>query len=215
MARARTDHLIPTTEAEGRFWARGLRRVAGLDEVGRGAWAGPVYAAAVILPQSPDALASLKGVRDSKQLTPSQREALAARIVEVALAIGVGRGEWEEIDARGIVPATRLAMCRALEALALAPEALVIDALTLPAVRLPQDAFPHADALSLSVAAAGIIAKVSRDRWMVAVAEAEFPGYGFAQHKGYGTRQHQVALERLGICPIHRRSFRPIAILDS
>ena len=121
-------------------------------------------------------------------------ERLAARVLDVALAVGVGRGEQQEIDALGIVPTTRLAMQRALAALSVAPEALVIDALRLPGVDLPQDAFPYADARSLSVAAASIIAKVTRDRWMVEVAETAFPGYGFAQHKGYGTQQHQAAL---------------------
>lgn len=202
---------LPTLDAEERFWERGLLRVAGLDEAGRGAWAGPVVAAAVILPRGGGVCAMLDGVRDSKQLSPAARERLAARILDVALAVGVGRGEQQEIDALGIVPATRLAMQRALAALTVAPEALVIDALRLPGVDLPQAAFPCADARSLSVAAASIIAKVTRDRWMVEVAEAEFPGYGFVQHKGYGTRQHQEALARLGICSLHRLSFRPVA----
>lgn len=202
---------LPTLEAEERFWARGMRRVAGLDEAGRGAWAGPVVAAAVILPCGDGVCAALEGVRDSKQLSPAARERLAARIFDVALAVGVGRGEQHEIDALSIVPATRLAMQRALAALAVAPEALVIDALRLPGVDLPQDAFPYADARSLSVAAASIIAKVTRDRWMADVAETKFPGYGFAQHKGYGTQQHQEALTRLGVCPLHRLTFRPVA----
>lgn len=201
---------LPTLEAEERFWARGMRRVAGLDEAGRGAWAGPVVAAAVILPSEDGVHAALTGVRDSKQVSPARREVLAARIAEVALAVGVGRGEQQEIDALGIVPATRLAMQRALAALSVAPESLIVDALPLPAVDLPQDVFPYADARSLSVAAASIIAKVSRDRWMAEVAEMDFPGYGFAQHKGYGTRQHRAALDRLGICPIHRLTFRPV-----
>lgn len=188
-----------------------MRRVAGLDEAGRGAWAGPVVAAAVILPCGDGVCAALEGVRDSKQLSPAARERLAARIFDVALAVGVGRGEQHEIDALSIVPATRLAMQRALAALAVAPEALVIDALRLPGVDLPQDAFPYADARSLSVAAASIIAKVTRDRWMADVAETKFPGYGFAQHKGYGTQQHQEALTRLGVCPLHRLTFRPVA----
>lgn len=186
-------------------------RVAGVDEAGRGAWAGPVYAAAVMLPADNEALASLSAVRDSKTLSAVCREALMDGIAGVALAVGVGRGEQVEIDTLGIVPATRLAMQRALCALCVTPEALVIDALTLPDVDLPQDAFPYADARSLSVAAAGIVAKVSRDRWMVDVADVTFPGYGFAQHKGYGTRQHREALDRLGVCDIHRTSFRPIA----
>jgi len=186
---------LPTLEAEERFWACGMQRVAGLDEAGRGAWAGPVVAAAVILPRGDGIHAALVGVR----------------IVKVALAVGVGRGEQHEIDALGIVPATRLAMQRALSALSVAPEALIVDALSLPGVNLPQDVFPYADARSLSVAAASIIAKVSRDRWMVNVAEVDFPGYGFAQHKGYGTPQHQASLAHLGVCPIHRLSFRPVA----
>lgn len=206
------DRDSPTLEAEARFWARGMHRVAGLDEAGRGAWAGPVVAAAVILPFGDDACTALAGVRDSKQMSPRLRETLAACIFDVALAVGVGRGEQQEIDALGIVPATRLAMQRALAALTVAPEALVIDALRLPGVDLPQDAFPYADARSLSVAAASIIAKVTRDHWMTNVAEADFPGYGFAQHKGYGTRQHQEALDRMGVCPLHRLTFRPIAI---
>ena len=203
---------LPTVEAEERFWARGLRRVAGLDEVGRGAWAGPVYAAAVILPWDGGACATLAGVRDSKQLSPSRRATLAECIVAAAVGVGVGRGEQSEIDTLGIVPATRLAMQRAMAALSAAPEALVIDALSLPGVALPQDVFPYADVRSLSVAAASIIAKVSRDRWMVDVADVDFPGYGFAQHKGYGTQQHRAALERLGVCAIHRTSFRPVAM---
>lgn len=203
---------LPTLEAEARFWARGMQRVAGLDEAGRGAWAGPVVAAAVILPPGNGVSATLAGVGDSKQMSSAARERLAARILDVALAVGVGRGEQQEIDVLGIVPATRLAMQRALAALAISPEALVIDALRLPGVNLPQDAFPYADARSLSVAAASIIAKVTRDHWMTDVAEADFPGYGFAQHKGYGTHQHQEALARLGVCPLHRLTFRPVAV---
>ncbi|MGC9394264.1 MAG: ribonuclease HII [Anaerolineae bacterium] len=202
---------LPTLDAEEQFWVRGMWRVAGLDEAGRGAWAGPVVAAAVILPCDDGVHAALEGVRDSKQVSPATRELLAARIAEVALAVGVGRGEQQEIDALGIVPATRLAMQRALAALSVAAEALIVDALPLPGVNLPQDVFPYADARSLSVAAASIIAKVSRDRWMVDVAEVDFPGYGFAQHKGYGTRQHRAALNRLGVCSIHRLTFRPVA----
>ena len=184
-----------------------MQRVAGLDEAGRGAWAGPVVAAAVILPCGDDVCAALAGVRDSKQLSSVVRQRLVTRILDVALAVGVGRGEQQEIDALGIVPATRLAMQRALAALSVSPEALVIDALRLPGVNLPQDAFPYADARSLSVAAASIIAKVARDRWMVDVAEIDFPGYGFAQHKGYGTQQHREALVRLVSCPLHRLTF--------
>jgi len=208
--RARHDGP-PTTVEERVFWQQGLRRVAGLDEVGRGPWAGPVYAAAVVLPVAPDELAALSEVRDSKRLSERRRERLAVEIQAVALAVAVGRAEADEIDELGIVAATRLAMRRALAGLELSPQALILDALRLPQIPLPQRAFPRADALSLSVAAASIVAKVARDRWMVDTADVAYPGYGFAQHKGYGTQQHRVALERLGVCPLHRRSFRPIA----
>ncbi|MCU0520603.1 MAG: ribonuclease HII [Anaerolineae bacterium] len=201
----------PTSEAEERFWRRGLTLVAGLDEAGRGPWAGPVWAGAVVLPRSEGAVAGLEGVRDSKTLSLRQREALFERISAAALAVGSGSASVEEIDSLGIVPATRLAMRRALDALGNRPQALILDALTLPDIALPQDAFPRADALSITVAAAGIVAKVLRDRWMVACADVQYPGYGFAQHKGYGTRLHQQALDRLGVCSLHRRSFQPIA----
>lgn len=201
----------PTTATEQAFWVEGYTHVAGLDEAGRGAWAGPVYAAAVILPRMETTPATLQAVRDSKTLSAQQREAAYDAICAAASAVGVGWATAGEIDARGIVPATRLAMCRALDALTVPAEALILDALTLPTVPLPQRAFPRADALSLSVAAAGIVAKVSRDRWMVESAERAFHGYGFAQHKGYGTAQHREALQALGICDIHRRTFRPVA----
>lgn len=201
----------PTIEAEERFWRQGLVTVAGLDEAGRGPWAGPVWAGAVVLPEMVGIPESLVGVRDSKVLTMQRREVLVERIRDVALAVGDGSASAGEIDALGIVSATRLAMQRAIEALGVMPQALILDAITLPHVALPQDSFPRADARSITVAAASIIAKVLRDRWMVEHAEVQYPGYGFAQHKGYGTRQHQEALDRLGVCPLHRRSFQPIA----
>lgn len=205
--------FMPTTEVEAQLWARGLVQVAGLDEVGRGCWAGPVCAAAVILPPDPAALIALAGVRDSKQLTPRQRAALVPRIGGIALSVGVGRAESAEIDALGIVPATRLAMCRALTAGSLRAQALIVDALSLPEVMLPQVVFPYADARALSVAAASIVAKVYRDTWMAEVAESKYPGYGFARHKGYGTAEHRAALKQAGPCPLHRRTFRPVAAL--
>ncbi|MBN1872798.1 MAG: ribonuclease HII [Anaerolineae bacterium] len=200
----------PGIEAEAQFWAQGWIHVAGIDEAGRGAWAGPVYAGAVVLPPQMEILDMLAGVRDSKTLSARQREQLYQRIQEVALAVGIGWATAREIDIQGIVPATRLAMHRALDTLTVSPQALVIDALSLPDTPLPQQAFPYADALSLSVAAAGIVAKVNRDRWLITEADLSYPGYGFATHKGYGTRQHQTALDTLGICPLHRRSFRPV-----
>ena len=201
----------PTLEHEGRFWTQGYQAVAGLDEAGRGAWAGPVYAGAVIFDPGATDWASLAGVGDSKQLSPMQREAALEIIQTQALAWAAGWASAAEIDAVGIVPATRLAMRRALEHLSLHPDALLIDALRLPEIPLPQYGFPFADQLSLTVAAASIVAKVSRDLWMCEQAEAYFAGYGFGQHKGYGTRLHQEALAKQGPCAIHRRTFAPIA----
>jgi ribonuclease HII len=134
-------------------------------------------------------------------------------IIEASLAYGVGRAEAGEIDAIGILPATRLAMTRAIEALSLQPGALIIDAVKLPKVNLPQSVFNFADSISLSVAAASIIAKVTRDRWLVEL-DARYPGYGFARHKGYGTRIHQLALKSLGACEVHRLTFKPIRALN-
>lgn len=184
--------------------------VAGIDEAGRGAWAGPVVAAAVILDHSK--VDQLNGVNDSKQLSSRQRAALYQLIVDNCHAFGVGHGTVEEIDTFGIVPATRLAMMRAIEALSPQPNALIIDAVRLPQVNLPQSVFFFADSISLSVAAASIIAKVTRDRLMVEL-DAQYPRYDFARHKGYGTQIHQLALQSLGPCEIHRRSFKPISTL--
>jgi len=190
---------------------QGYWRVAGMDEAGRGAWAGPVVAAAVILPDHAMRLASLRGVRDSKLLTPAQRQAGFEVIRQIALAVGVGMASHIEIDELGIVPATRLAMQRALQSLTLPPDALVIDAVRLPDVPLPQRVLFHADTLCLSVAAASIIAKVTRDHMMVEL-DAQHPGYGFARHKGYGTLVHRQALAQLGPSAIHRMTFKPVQV---
>ncbi|MEJ5200494.1 MAG: ribonuclease HII [Anaerolineae bacterium] len=193
-------------------WARrlGFVRIAGTDEAGRGAWAGPLVAAAVILPADRSALAPLLGaVDDSKKLTAAERERLFDLIHACAVAIGVGSVAAPEIDALGIAVANRLALRRAVEALAIAPDYLLLDYLTVPELPLPQRGVPHGDALSLSVASASIIAKVTRDRLMI-VEDRAHPGYGFARHKGYGTAMHKDALARLGPCPLHRRSYAPI-----
>ncbi len=201
---------IPTLAVERSLFADGYHWIAGIDEVGRGAWAGPVVAAAVILPvQEQTLIADLAGVRDSKLLTPAQRHSLAQRIRAQALTVGTGMVSHSEIDAHGIVAATRRAMLLALAALPFQPDYLVIDALTLPGCPIAQMAIIHGDARCLSVAAASIIAKVTRDNWMVGQ-DSAYPGYGFAQHKGYGTRAHQSALARLGPTTIHRRSFAPL-----
>ena len=198
---------------EAELWAAGYRAIAGVDEVGRGPWAGPVVAAAVILPADPAALAPLLGqVDDSKRLTSCQRERLFDPLQQFALATGVGRVEASAIDRLGIAAATRQAMRQALAALAVQPDFVLLDYLTLPDVPLPQRGVPHGDALSLSIAAASIVAKVTRDRWL-AEQEAIYPGYGFARHKGYGTAEHHAALLRLGPCALHRLSFAPVAAL--
>jgi ribonuclease HII len=205
-----SNSTIPTLAEERALLAAGHSCVAGLDEAGRGAWAGPVCAAAVVLPLDRDDLtAMLDGVRDSKLLTPGQREALLPVVREVAVAVGLGWGEPGEIDVWGIVSATRLAMGRAVAALGDQVDALLVDYVQLPGLDLPQQSLPKADARCLSVAAASIVAKVERDRLMVDL-DDEHPGYGFAKHKGYGTPQHRNALARLGPSPVHRVSWRPM-----
>ena len=200
----------PTLDRENQLRRAGHLLVAGIDEAGRGAWAGPVVAAAVIL-NLPEA-SSLAEVNDSKQLSPRKRAALYQVIVDHCLAYGIGQGSVEEIDAIGILPATRLAMTRAIQALSPQPDALIIDAVRLPHVNKPQAVFNFADAISLSVAAASILAKVTRDRWLIDL-DAQYPAYHFARHKGYGTRIHQAALQSVGPCEAHRRSFKPIRAL--
>lgn len=205
----------PTLGYETRLWSEGYRHVAGLDEAGRGAWAGPVVAAAVVLPpDEPQLLRRLEGVRDSKELTAARREALLAVIEQRALALGVGAVPPEEIDSLGIVPATRKAMALALQALSPGADYLLIDHLRLPSSPLPQRSLPKGDARVLSIAAASIVAKVSRDRLMVELA-TRFPGYGFARHKGYGTVQHRAALAALGPSAVHRFSFAPLRYLQA
>lgn len=194
---------------ERELWAQGLVRVAGLDEVGAGPLAGPLYAACVVLdPRLTDALV---GVNDSKQLTALQREALDRQIRDHALGFAIAECTVEEIDRINIRNAALLGMRRALEAVeAKLGDAhhLLVDAHTLEVER-PQTAIIKGDATSLSIAAASILAKVARDRVMDDYA-AQFPGYGFERHKGYATAEHREALERLGPCPIHRRSFEPV-----
>jgi ribonuclease HII len=201
---------VPTLDVEMALRMQGHRFVAGLDEAGRGAWAGPVVAAAVILPlDCPDLEYILAGVRDSKQLSPLAREALFEVITRTAQGVGVGVSAPAAVDRDGIVPATQRAMCQALARLSPQAESLILDHVRLPTIPLPQMAFPKADAHSLSVAAASIIAKVTRDRLM-RLLDRRYPGYGFARHKGYGTARHRAALAVLGASPIHRMSFAPL-----
>ncbi len=183
--------------------------VAGVDEAGRGAWAGPVVAAMVIFPNENNLAQVLFGVRDSKQINAEKRAYWAGIIQEQALAWGVGFSDHSEIDQIGILPATRLAMQRALERLTIPAQHLLIDAVVLPKNTVPQTALIKGDQRSLSIAAASILAKTTRDAFMQQE-ETSYPGYGFTRHKGYGTRFHQAALKELGPCPIHRMSFRPL-----
>jgi ribonuclease HII len=199
---------VPTFTEEERLIAQGYRLIAGIDEVGRGPLAGPVLAAAVILPLE-ERPSWLSKVRDSKQLTASQRESIFDHIMESGIAFGVGVVSHEVIDARGIAPATRLAMRRAVEQLSTRPDYLLIDYMRLPGIRIPQKGVTDGDSLCVSIATASIVAKVTRDRMMVEL-DSQYPGYGLAQHKGYGTPEHLEALQKLGPCTIHRKTFEPV-----
>ena len=195
----------------------GFRSIAGVDEVGRGALFGPVVAAAVILPPQLDPLANA-GLKDSKQLTAPQREALNRLIRSTALAISIAEIDAATIDRVNIYQATRLAMLAAVRALPIAPDHLLIDAMCLDLSTLPhpcaQTRLLYGDALSLSIAAASIVAKVHRDRLMRQY-DAEHPGYGLAAHKGYATAQHRRALNLRGPTPLHRLSFAPVRACTS
>lgn len=196
----------PHLRHERKLIASGATPVCGVDEAGRGPLAGPVVAAAVILPQKKFP----KGLHDSKQLSEEAREALFPAIMECAV-VGIGIAEVARIDRDNIFQAAMWAMVQAVNALVPAPRHCLIDGNHVPKLlQLPAQAIVEGDAKSLSIAAASIIAKVTRDRMMRELAEA-YPGYGFEAHKGYGTPQHLAALKKLGPCPIHRRSFAPVA----
>ncbi len=195
--------------------ANGHTLIAGIDEAGRGAWAGPVVASAVILPVQDNTLAAqLAGVTDSKKLSAKKRDVLFDVIQTVATSIGVGIIPAAQIDQLGILNATKVAMATAVEQLDPMPDHLLIDAVNLRQhLNISQDYFNFGDSRSLSIAAASIIAKVTRDRMLIDL-ETEFAGYGFAKHKGYGTKQHQAALNDLGPCREHRFSYRPVALCN-
>ena len=199
----------PTTFFESELWNSGIQYIAGLDEAGRGALAGPVSVGAVILPNDPTLLAStLSGARDSKQMTPRKRESLAPRICEVALTWAVGFATAEEIDMQGIVRATRLAAIRALHQFDISPQYLLTDfRLDLPQLDISQTSLVKGDAHCLSIACASILAKTERDALMRELDE-RYPGYGLGKHKGYGTQAHRSAMKRLGSSEIHRKTFR-------
>ena len=198
----------PTFLEENNLWQSGYRRIAGIDEVGRGPLAGPVVAAAVILPG--DFEADWKPlVNDSKQLSPLLREELFPYISEIAISIGIGFSDAQIIDSKGIAKASRLAMKRAVDQLTPSPDFLLVDYFYIPEIRLPQKGITHGDCLSFSIACASIIAKVTRDHWMIEMDKA-YPEYKFAEHKGYGTPEHLECLRRFGPSPIHRCSFQPV-----
>jgi len=184
------------------FWRRGLVHVAGVDEVGVGPLAGPLVAAAVILPVD----VSLRGIDDSKRLTRKRRESIAAEIREFAVAIGLGVVEVQDVDRLNVYRGALEAMRRAVLALPVTPEQLLVDARHIPDLAVSQMSIVRGDSQSYSIAAASIIAKVTRDGMMRELAE-RYPQYGFAKHMGYGTKAHLEALARYGPCPVHRRSF--------
>lgn len=196
---------------ERALWVNGALWVAGIDEAGRGPLAGPVVAAAVVLPQMKVPALGLDGVRDSKKMSAAQRESWTAAIREIAVTYAVGQSSAQEIDTLGIVPATRLAAGRAVEALAVCPDYLLLDYLQLPEVPIPQVSLVKGDMRSLSIAAASVLAKTSRDAVLVEL-DGIYPAYGFSQHKGYGTQAHLEAIRALGPSPVHRMSFAPLRI---
>ncbi|NOU10218.1 MAG: ribonuclease HII [Nitrospira sp.] len=195
----------PTEEFERAARLCGYRRIAGIDEAGRGPLAGPVVAAAVVLPVR----CRLSGIDDSKQLSEGERARLYAAILEHAVGMGIGSADVGEIDRLNILEATKLAMRRAIDQLTPPPDYLLIDAVMLPGIGIPQRPIIKGDSLSFSIAAASIIAKVTRDRLMAAYHDM-FPEYDFLSHKGYGTREHLQRLARHGPCSIHRRTFTPV-----
>lgn len=198
------DHRDPWY-FERRVWDRSFRRIAGVDEAGRGPLAGPVVAAAVVLPYGID----LPDVRDSKQLNPSQRQGCNDRIRAVATAIGIGKVSAAEIDRTNILAATLEAMRRSVAQIDPLPDFVIVDGPWEMPIQLPQQPLKRGDQLSISVAAASIVAKVHRDTIMIAHHES-YPHYNFARNKGYGTKEHRAALVRYGSCPLHRQTFRGV-----
>ena len=202
------ESRVPSFLEENRLRRQGYRLIAGVDEVGRGALAGPVMAAAVILPPKLKTPWSDR-VRDSKFLSHEQRESLFDPIREVAVSFGVGSVDSWTIGSIGIARATQIAMAQAIGQLSPPAEALLIDYFELPDTKLPQKGVEDGDTLCFSIACASIVAKVTRDRLMSEF-DSTYPGYLFSRHKGYGTAEHVECLRKLGPCPIHRRNFQPV-----
>jgi len=204
---------FPNLSFEHALWKAGLPAVSGIDEAGRGCLAGPVAAAAVVLDKQDDIANKLGEIKDSKQLSPQARER-ARKMIEIhSLTWAVGFADNQEIDQLGIVPATRLAVWRALDRLTIIPDHLLVDFLTLPDLAIPQTRLVKGDARSLSIAAASILAKTHRDAMMAANAE-KYPDYGFEKNKGYGTATHRDAILSFGPCPLHRLTFAPLRKIE-
>lgn len=204
----------PHLREEHALASQGFRRIVGVDEAGRGSWAGPLVAAAVCLPTSDVTLPSLlDGVRDSKQLTASRRAELYGRILRCAVDVGVGVVAPATIDRLGLATAAEMAMHWAVQDLAETPDCLLIDAFTIRGCSLYQRSIIHGDSTCLSIASASVVAKVSRDLLMQA-ADDLYPGYGFRLNKGYGTPHHRRAIDSQGPCSYHRRSFQPLRLLN-
>ena len=199
----------PTLDIERALWVNGALWVAGIDEAGRGALAGPVAAAAVVFPQLIDLPLHLSGVRDSKQMTAIQRSHWKQVIQNIAVTYGVGLSSAQEIDELGILNATILSAKRAIEALSVVPDHLLIDHFQISDILLSQTSFPKGDVISLSIAAASVLAKTTRDEILCEMGR-KYPDYGFEKHKGYGTQAHFDAILTCGLTPFHRKSFKPI-----
>jgi ribonuclease HII len=205
------ERLARMWRFEQSLWRQGYQMIAGVDEAGRGPLAGPVVAAAVILPDDFD----VTGLNDSKQVSARERDKLRIRIEQDAIAIGVGLVDVAYIDQHNILQATYQAMRIAINQLSPTPNYLLLDAVNLPRVTIPQQRLIKGDSLSHSIAAASIIAKTTRDEWMHNI-HNKYPQYGFDQHMGYGVPAHLAALQKYGLCPIHRRSFAPVrAVLEA
>jgi ribonuclease HII len=202
MKQSEFERLIRISEYENSFYNEGAAYIAGVDEAGRGPLAGPVVAGCIILPRGYIA----EGVNDSKKVSPEKREILFDILCRDAVAFGIGIVDQTVIDEINILNATKSAMTQAIEQLAIVPDVILLDAVRLDSVRIRQLPLIKGDSLSISIAAASILAKVTRDRIMVEY-DRQYPEYGFAKHKGYGTAEHMEAIARYGICPIHRKSF--------
>ena len=208
---SKAQALWPSLEHECWLWERGYLRVAGVDEAGRGALAGPMVAAAVVFPPATDLARELPGLRDSKLLTPGARRALAERIHQVALAVGLAVVPAALGDGAGLSAAGQLAFARAVEALDETPDFLLLDAFRLRGGATPQLPLIHGDVRCSSIAAASVVAKVARDALMDDLHRL-YPGYAFDRHRGYATAAHRAALAAVGPCPEHRRSYAPVRI---